>query len=67
MSRSCQFCLPGSVFRIRITTIRTRIRMSVPTYAKSTRGINPAHMAKNDLNLKSAGTVRERDLKIAKA
>jgi len=41
--------------------------MSVPTYAESTRGINPAHMAKNDLNYKSAGTERERDLKIAKA
>lgn len=67
MLRSCQFCLPGSVFRIRITTIRTRIRMSVPTYVKRIRSINPARMAKNDLNLKSAGTERERDLSKAKA
>jgi hypothetical protein len=65
MLQNCRFCPPGSVFRIRITTTRIRTRMSVPTYVYC--GINLANKAKNDLYLKSAGTLWECDLLKAKA
>ncbi len=49
MLLSCQFSppVPGSTFRIRITTIRIRTRMPAFTYAIF-RSVDHANMAKNN-------------------
>ncbi len=68
MLHSCQFFLPvpGSIFRIRITTIRTRIRMPAFTYA-ILRSVNPANTAKNNrINENRWYPNRENDFLISK-